>query len=99
MTMRPALLIDHAWIDGTADTGILVCLRTGKIVATFRRNAAGWLARTFVSPLSLLEQWWAAGARRRNASLEIGWKGCAIVTKGIDRNCVQQDAELWVSVR
>ena len=95
--MRRALLDQHLWIGGTdAAGGILICLHSGRIIGTLQRNGAGWLGRAFVSPARLIEAWWQG--LLPEFSVEARRSGLAIVSKGRDRTCVEQNVELMASV-
>jgi len=93
--MKRALLSNYVWISNSETTGgILVCLRTARIVGTMEPNGAGWRGRAFVSPIRFLKLW--RKGMIHDFAIETSRKGLAIVSKRRDENWVRQDVELWV---
>lgn len=94
--MRQAFRNEQAWIAAKDGKGILVCLRTGRILATVARHGVGWESRTFISPIKLFWLW-----RHRQLgkptlnSVEVNRCGVCFLRRHLDQRAVCQDAEYW----
>lgn len=94
--MRKALRNHQAWLSSPDGRGILVCLRTGRILATVTRGNVGWMSRIFVSPVRLFWMWrHRVLGKPAYKAVEFSRTGPCFVVRHLDYQAVCQDAEFW----